>query len=671
MDIIIHSLVRFVNRERDKMSERENRLMWRPATHEAENTKLAVFLREANTQSADRLENYTDLWRWSVENVAAFWGQAWDTADIIAESRGDTVVTRAADMKDRRFFPEARLNYAENLLRHRDDHTAISFRGEDVVERHLTRKQLYEKVSTLSQALRNMGVKHGDRVAAYMPNMPETIIAFLACSSIGAIWCSASPDFGVQGVLDRFGQIEPVVLFTADRYFYNGKEIDCLDKVSDIVASLPTVKKTIVIPYAEEVKGKLPPKSDTYDHFTAGYLPIDIEFEQMPFDHPLYILFSSGTTGTPKCIVHGQGGALLQHVKEHQLQCDIRPGDRVFYFTTCGWMMWNWLVTALASGAQVMLYDGSPFYPSGYTLFDYAQAEKCTHFGTSAKYIDALRKHDLRPAEKYDLSDLRMIASTGSSLVHESFDYVYEYIKSDVYLASVSGGTDIVSCFVLGNPVSPVYRGEIQGPGLGMDIDVFDSRGRSLSEGTGELVCKTEFPCMPVKFWNDPDGARYHRAYFDRFDNIWCHGDWCEKTSHGGYIIHGRSDATLNPGGVRIGTAEIYRQVENLNEIQESLAVGQNWEGDVRIILFVILKDKNKLTADLKDKIKSAIRTGASPRHVPSVIIAVNDIPRTKSGKITELAVKNVIEGHDINNTEALANPEALEEYRNIKELQV
>ncbi len=651
------------------MSEGINAMKWQPTQDQKSGTALYEFMSHMNEDAGTDLSSYKDIWSYSVKNPEIFWSQVWDFTGVIASEKGDRVIVKAPHMKDCRFFPDARLNFAENLLRRRDDEIAIVFRGEDHIEKKLTYKKLYEKVSLLAQALRNAGVRQGDRVAGYLPNMPQAVIAMLATSSIGAIWSSASPDFGVQGVLDRFGQVEPKVLFCVDQYFYNDKAIDCMEKNRAVFKSLPSVEKLVIVKYLEEAEVDLPTGAELFYDFIQGYLPTDIEFEQLPFDHPLYIMFSSGTTGTPKCIVHGQGGTLLQHLKEHKLQCDIRPDDRVFYFTTTGWMMWQWLVSALASEARILLFDGAPFYPDGYSLWDFANEQKCTHFGTSAKFIDALKKHELSPGKKYDLSDLRWIGSTGSPLVHEAFDYVYDEIKSDVHLASISGGTDIISCFVLGNPLSPVYKGEIQGPGLGMDVDVFDTMGRSVSDGKGELVCKTPFPCMPTGFWNDPEGKRYMDAYFDKFDNIWCHGDWCEWTEYGGVIIHGRSDATLNPGGVRIGTAEIYRQVEKLPEVKESIAVGQEWDGDVRVVLFVVMRDGKKLSDKIVDEIKSVIRSGASPRHVPAKVIAVSDIPRTKSGKITELAVRDIIHGRDIENKEALANPEALEEYKNIEEL--
>jgi acetoacetyl-CoA synthetase len=517
-----------------------------------------------------------------------------------------------------------------------------------------------------------MGVEEGDRVAAYMPNLPETIIAMLATASLGAIWSSASPDFGVQGVVDRFGQIRPKVLIAVDGYYYNGKEIDCLEKIARIQKQLDELHQTVIVPFLNPE-----PKIDNLDQAVLSetllnsYQPGQVEFTSLAFNHPLFIMFSSGTTGVPKCIVHGHGGTLLQHLKEHQLHCDIRECDKVFYFTTCGWMMWNWLVSALASGATLLLYDGSPFYPDGNVLWEFTSKHQCKLFGTAAKYIDALNKEGLKPGETFDLSNLSVITSTGSPLIHEGFDYIYGSVKSDVHLASISGGTDIVSCFVLGNPISPVWRGEIQGAGLAMAVDVYDEDGHPVAGGggSGELVCTKPFPSMPIGFWNDESGEKYQSAYFSKFDNIWCHGDWIEKTGHGGFIIHGRSDATLNPGGVRIGTSEIYRQVETVDEVLESIAVGQNWEGDVRVILFVKMKQGCELTDDLKKVIASRIRAGASPRHVPAKIIQVADIPRTKSNKITELAVRDIIHGKEIKNIEALSNPQALEYYKDIEEL--
>jgi len=616
------------------------------------------------------LADYHALWRWSVEHKEDFWSKVWDRCGVIGD-KGKTIYKAGAKMQEGRFFPDSKLNFAENLLRRRDNDVGMVFKGEDKVERTITFKELYDQVSQLRQALKAQGVGKGDRVAGYLPNMPETVMAMLAVTSLGAIWSSASPDFGAQGVLDRFGQIEPKVMFAVDGYYYGGKEIDCRDKIAEVVEKMPSLKKVVIVHYVVPARADTHDVNyfDSFDAFKNAFQPEEIKFERFEFNLPLYIMFSSGTTGIPKCIVHGAGGVLLQLLKEHKLQCDVRKGDKVFYFTTCGWMMWNWLVAALASEATLLLYDGSPFYPDGYALFKYAEKYKCTLFGTSAKYIDSLRTHNIVVKDKYNLDTVRMMTSTGSPLSPEGFDYVYDQIMPNVHLASISGGTDIVSCFVLGNPLSPVYRGEIQGAGLGMDVDVFDENGKPLKKGKGELVCKTPFPCMPLSFWNDANGERYNKAYFEKFPGIWCHGDWCEWTEHGGLIIHGRSDATLNPGGVRIGTAEIYRLVEQLPEIKESIAVGQDWDNDVRVILFVILQPNAKLDETLVKTIKKVVRDGASPRHVPAKIIAVTDIPRTKSNKITELAVREVIHGRPVQNKEALANPEALKLYENLEEL--
>lgn len=640
---------------------------WQPSPAAARETALWQFIKK---QNLDPEAGYDAFWRWSVANKEKFWDAVWDFTGLIGD-KGQGVFKPGAEFKDARFFPEARVNFAENLLRRRDDAAAIVFRGEDKVERQLTFKQLYDQVSQLRQFLVAQGVVAGDRVAGYLPNMPETIVAMLATASLGAIWSSASPDFGVQGVLDRFGQIEPKILFTVDGYWYNGKQIDCRDKVAEVVARLPSVRQLVVVEYlALDLRGLKSRDAVTYAEALAAYTPGNIDFQRFDFNAPLYIMFSSGTTGIPKCIVHGQGGTLIQHLKEHRLQADVRRDDRVFYFTTCGWMMWNWLVTALASEATLLLYDGSPFYPDGHALFDYAEKHGCTLFGTSAKYIDALRVAGIDlTAQGQDLSTVRLLTSTGSPLSAEGFDYIGNRLLPGVPVASISGGTDIVSCFVLGNPISPVHRGEIQGPGLGMDIDIFDDHAASLSGDKGELVCKTPFPCMPVAFWNDPAGEKYHSAYFARFPGIWCHGDWCEWTARGGLVIHGRSDATLNPGGVRIGTAEIYRIVEQLPEIKESIAVGQDWDGDVRVVLFVVLQPGAVLDDALVARLRKNIRDMASPRHVPAKVVAVADIPRTKSGKITELAVREMIHGRPVKNVEALANPDALDLYKDLPEL--
>lgn len=644
----------------------EDTLKWTPDATTAAQTALARFMGEVTQETGKTFAGYHDFWRWSVDEKEKFWSKAWDFFGVIG-TRGKDVFTAGKRFQDGRFFPDSKINFAENLLRRRDDATGIVFKGENKVERSLTFKQVYEHVSQVRQALQALGVQAGDRVAGYLPNMPETIIAMLAVTSLGAIWSSASPDFGVQGVIDRFGQIEPSVLFTVDGYYYNGKQVDIRDKVKQVTEKLPTVKQVVVASYTgADISGL---RAVGFDDFKNAYKPQDIAFERFDFNTPLYIMFSSGTTGIPKCIVHGAGGTLLQQLKEHRLHCDVRRGDNVFYFTTCGWMMWNWLVAALGAEATLLLYDGSPFYPDGYTLFDYAGKHGCTLFGTSAKYIDALRVNGVSVKDRENLKQVRLITSTGSPLSHEGFDYVYDAIFPHAQLASISGGTDIISCFVLGNPISPVYRGEIQGAGLALDVDVFDDAGKHMAEGKGELVCKTPFPCMPVAFWGDADGKRYNAAYFERFDNVWCHGDWCEWTPHDGLIIHGRSDATLNPGGVRIGTAEIYRIVEQLPEIKESIAVGQEWEGDVRVVLFVVMQGDAALDDALAARIRKNVRELATPRHVPAKIIAIADIPRTKSGKITELAVRDVIHGRAIKNVEALANPAALDLYKNLPEL--
>ncbi len=651
--------------------------LWQPSAERIARANLTAFAARVSRRHAIELTEYAALYRWSNEHSEAFWREMWDYAEVIGERGARTLIDRDK-MPGAQWFPGATLNFTENLLRGRANDgaaDALVFWGEDKVQRRYSNAELCESVSRVAQALEAEGVTAGDRVAGFVPNMPEAIIAMLATASLGAIWSSASPDFGVQGVIDRFGQIEPAVLFTVDGYWYNGKPQPILDKVGDIAARLPTVKRVVIAPYLDSGPQDIAgiDKVRSWSDFCAPYAPAPITYRRMPFNHPLYILYSSGTTGVPKCIVHGAGATLLQHVKEHRLQGDINPGDRLFYFTTCGWMMWNWLASGLASGATLILYDGSPFVQRGRILWEFAQNERITHFGTSAKYIDALKKVGLVPREDYRLEPLRAVFSTGSPLAPESFDYVYQCIKEDVCLSSISGGTDIVSCFALGCPTRPVWRGELQCRGLGMDVDVFDEEGRPVVRQKGELVCKQPFPSMPLGFWNDPDGKRYHAAYFERFPGIWCHGDYVELTEHDGMIIYGRSDATLNPGGVRIGTAEIYRQVEQLDEIVESLVIGQDWPpgdfGDVRVVLFVRLRDGLTLDDALADRIKQQIRKNTTPRHVPAKIVQVADIPRTKSGKIVELAVRNVVRGDPVKNLEALANPEALEHFRNRDEL--
>jgi acetoacetyl-CoA synthetase len=641
--------------------------LWRPDPETVGNTRMAHFMQE--TSHAD----YADLWRWSVDQPEAFWSKIWDYCAVVGE-KGQRILLDGDRMPGARWFPEARLNYAENLLQNRSAGEALVFWGEDKVKRRLSHAELYSEVARFQQFLVANGIGEGDRVAGYLPNLPEALIAMLATTALGAIWSSASPDFGVQGVLDRFGQSEPRLLVCVDGYWYNGKPVDCLEKNAEVVSKLPSLVKTVVVPYlnARPEIGKIA-SAVCWSDLAEVDERAEVVFRRVPFDHPLFIMFSSGTTGVPKCIVHGHGGVLLQHLKEHQLHGDVRPGDRLFYFTTCGWMMWNWLVSGLASGATLLLYDGSPFAGQGTVLFDYAAAEGMTHFGTSAKFIDAAAKLGLTPGKTHDLSALRAMFSTGSPLSPEGFDWVYREIKPDILLASISGGTDIVSCFVLGNPVLPVYRGEIQCRGLGMAVDVFDDDGKPVRGEKGELVCTRPFPVMPVGFWNDADGAKYRAAYFERFDNVWCHGDFSELTTHDGVIIYGRSDATLNPGGVRIGTAEIYRQVEQLPEILESLVIGQEWppgrNDDVRVVLFVKLQEGYALDAGLIERIKKQIRDNTTPRHVPARVVQAQDIPRTKSGKIVELAVRNVVHGQAVKNIEALANPEALKFFQNRAEL--
>ncbi|HUH94034.1 MAG TPA: acetoacetate--CoA ligase [Casimicrobiaceae bacterium] len=649
--------------------------LWQPSARRIAGANLTAFADRIAARHGVALPDYSALYRWSLEQPEAFWRAIWSDA-VVGEAGARTLID-ADRMPGARFFPDARLNYAENLLAgraQRGAEDALVFWGEDKVKRRLSNADLVAAVSSVAQALRAEGVGQGDRVAGYLPNMPETIIAMLATASLGAIWSSASPDFGVQGVLDRFGQIEPKVLFTVDGYWYNGKPQPILERVGAIAAKLPTLARVVVAPYLGERPGTLPLRAILWDGFLAPFAPAPIAYAQLPFDHPLFILYSSGTTGVPKCIVHGAGGTLLQHLKEHRLHGDVKPGDRLFYFTTCGWMMWNWLASGLASGATLLLYDGSPFAREGRILWDLADAEAMTHFGTSAKYLDALKKTGLVPRQDYALSALRAVLSTGSPLAPEGFDYVYECVKDDVCLSSISGGTDIISCFALGCPTRPVWRGELQCRGLGMKVDVFDENGRSVRGRKGELVCTAPFPSMPIGFWNDPDGAKYRAAYFERFPGVWCHGDWVELTHHDGMIIYGRSDATLNPGGVRIGTAEIYRQVEQLDEVVESIVIGQDWPpgavGDVRVVLFVRLREGLALDEALTERIKRQIRANTTPRHVPAKIVQVDDIPRTKSGKIVELAVRNVVHGRPVKNVEALANPEALEQFRGRAELQ-
>ncbi len=660
--------------------------IWQCLDTQKSKTNIESFRALVNQTCGLQLNSFADLHRWSVENKTLFWSLMWDFGHIVGE-KGVPFISDADRILDVEFFPNASLNFAENLLRRRDNSDALVFWGEDQVKSRMSNSELYDNVSMMSQALSNIGVKAGDRVAAYMPNIPETVVAMLATASLGAIWSSCSPDFGSQGVLDRFGQIKPKVLIAADGYFYNGKEIDNLAKISQIVNELPALEKTIIVPYLRSSTGVMATmhdinkadtdKADTvkadmenavlYSDCLDDFLPKKINFERTSFNHPLFIMFSSGTTGVPKCIVHGVGGTLIQHLKEHQLHNDVKADDRVFYFTTCTWMMWNWLISALASKAAVILYDGSPFYPNANILFDLCDAEKITHFGTSAKYIDTLINQKVHPKDTHDLSSIRVMNSTGSPLSSESYDFVYEKISSNLYLASIAGGTDIISCFALGNPAADVYRGEIACRGLGMAVEVWDENGKSINEKKGELVCVDAFPSMPLSFWNDKDNEKYKAAYFERYDNVWAQGDFAETTAIGGLIIHGRSDATLNPGGVRIGTAEIYRQVDQFDEVTASAAIGQQWDGDVRIVLFLVLAENVEMNAELEKAIRHQIRAGASPRHVPAIIAVVSDIPRTKSGKIAELAIRDIVEGKNIANADALANPESLGLFKNLE----
>jgi acetoacetyl-CoA synthetase len=646
--------------------------LWRPSPARVADANLTRFIRCVNARHGLRLGDYSELYAWSLCSPEVFWPELARFADVRADWGTGAVIENATRMPGARFFPAAQLNFAANLLRFDDEQPALVFRNERGARRTLSYRALRAEVARVAAGLESAGVVAGDRVAGFLPNLPETVIAMLATASLGAIWSSCSPDFGVPGVLDRFGQITPKVLFTADGYFYAGKRIDSLAGVAELLTRLPSVERVVVIPYLEPQPqlGELgPAAARTRLWSELGSAAATAAFAQLPFNHPLYILYSSGTTGAPKCIVHGAGGTLLQHQKEHLLHTDLRRTDRIFYFTTCGWMMWNWLISALACGATVVLYDGSPFHPDPAVLWRMAQEERLTVFGTSAKYLASLQKSDYVPRNAVDLTALRTLLSTGSPLLPDGFDYVYRQVKADLQLASISGGTDIVSCFALGCPVRPVYRGEIQCRGLGMAVEIFDDDGRPLRGARGELVCTAPFPSMPVGFWNDPGGARYRAAYFERFPGIWHHGDYAAITAHDGLVIYGRSDAVLNPGGVRIGTAEIYSAVERLPQIAEALAIGQDWEGDVRVVLFVRLQPDVELDEGLKNEIRSTIRTNTSPRHVPARIVAVPDLPRTRSGKITELAVRNVVHGLPVKNVDALANPGALEHFRDLPEL--
>ncbi|HHQ4457710.1 TPA: acetoacetate--CoA ligase [Aeromonas hydrophila] len=641
-----------------------NLCLWQPDQERIQQSNLQHFMAEVNRFHGLQLHSYAQLYQWSVEKTTRFWPLVWQHCGVKGEL-GNIVAENRQEMQRTRWFPDSRLNFAENLLRRQDDTPAIISRIEGSPSQTLSWRELADQVARLAQWLRSQGIGRGDVVAAYLPNIPQTVVAMLATTSLGAIWTSTSPDFGEASVVERFGQTRPRVLFAVDGYRYNGKAIDIQDKVAGVVSQIDSIEQTVMIP----LLGHPLQLGHDWRQILAGQPDASLQFEPMAFNDPLYILYSSGTTGKPKCIVHGIGGTLLQHLKEHQLHCDIKPGERIFYFTTCGWMMWNWLVSALASGATLVLYDGSPFYPDGNVLWDLARDEEVALFGTSAKYLDALHKQGYTPIKTHQLPQLRMICSTGSVLSPEGFDYVYQQIKQDVQLSSISGGTDICSCFVIGNPISPVYRGESQGRGLGLAVQVFNEAGQPVQGEKGELVCTKPFPAQPIGFWGDASGDKYHAAYFERFDNIWCHGDWIELTPTGGILFYGRSDATLNPGGVRIGTSEIYRYVEQLEEVEESIVIGQQWQQDERVVLFVKLKPGLMLDEALRECIRQQVRLHCTARHVPARILQVDAIPRTKSGKIVELAVREVVHNRPVNNTHALADPEVLSQYRDRPEL--
>ena len=641
----------------------ENPVMWKPGDERVRATGMQRFMQEAG--HAD----YDSLYAWSVSDLSAFWEMLSGFCDVQFVKTAATTLSRHDNIMDAGWFAGSQLNYAAHLLRHRGSGAALVFFGEDGTRREFSRDELRAEVAAVAAGLRRAGVGQGDRVGGVLPNCPEAVVAMLATTSIGAIWSSCSPDFGVNGVVDRFGQIEPKVLFATNGYYYNGKTCDTRPTVTGVVKNVGSIEQTVVIPFVDKLSADVSlDNAVAWEQFRRE--GESLTFAPVDFDHPLYIMYSSGTTGVPKCIVHGHGGTLLQHLKEHVLHTDIGVGDRLFYFTTCGWMMWNWMVSGLAAGATLILFDGSPFFNDGRILWQMDEAEKVSVFGTSAKYISALEKAGVRPRDEFSLPALRTLLSTGSPLAPESFDYVYDAIGNDLQLSSISGGTDILSCFALGNPVLPVRRGELQCRGLGMAVEVWNDEGEPVVEEHGELVCTRPFPSAPVGFWNDADGARYRAAYFDRFEGIWAHGDFAELTPSGGLVIHGRSDAVLNPGGVRIGTAEIYRQVEKLDEVIESIAVGQNWKDDVRVVLFVVLRDGIVLDDDLRGRIRTVIGENTTLRHVPAKIVVVPEIPRTKSGKIVELAVRSIVHGETVKNTDALANPEALAHFSGIDELQ-
>ena len=646
-----------------------NPILWTPTQDQVNTSQMEAFRNQVNSRFNINLKDYFDLYDWSISNISDFWKAVWGFMALEFSGDYTQVVDDDSKMPGAQWFEGVKMNFAENLLRIRSEKPAIHFKGEGQAVRTLSYNELFDEVEKLSSALRKIGIQQGDRVAGFMPNMPETIIAMLATASIGAIWSSSSPDFGIKGVLDRFTQIEPKVLFAANGYYYNGKKFDSLEKLNSILDQLPSVDHVVVTPYTDSNHNISSVKNGIlWDNFIDSN-PSPLKFEQLPFQHPLYIMYSSGTTGLPKSIVHGAGGTLIQHLKELRLHCNIYPEDTIFYFTTCGWMMWNWLVSNLAIGAAIVLYDGSPLQPNSNAMWDMVDELGITHFGTSAKYIDACRQEGLSPIKTHSLESMRTIFSTGSPLVEESFDYVYNQIKKEIQLASISGGTDIISCFAGGNPTLPVYRGELQSITLGMDVAAYNPEGNAIQNEKGELVCRKAFPSMPIHFWNDPNGEKYHQAYFNVLPGIWYHGDYIEINDHGGVQIFGRSDATLNPGGVRIGTAEIYRVVDTFDEVEDSLVVGQKWEDDERVILFIKLNKKRIFTENLTKQIKQSIRNNCSPRHVPAIVLETKDIPYTINGKKVEIAVKKIMHGHSVANKDALANPESLDLYQNLNEL--